>query len=109
VHTRSDLADGGNRWDPALFGGAEFFGRTPVMAGLLRMYGGGGLFFGGRPLPTPEGATYGLGGGGHFGLEAFLNPRMSFTFEVGGQAPVHGLSHDAGAHVLGGVHFYFGR
>ena len=66
-------------------------------------------FVGGRPFPTAEGSDYGIAGGGHMGLEVFVTPRMSFSVEVGGQGPVHALDHDAGAHVLGGFAFYFGR
>ena len=109
VHSESTRSDGRERWDPTVFGGAELFGRTPVMGGIVRAYGGGGVFVGGRPLPTNEGATYGIGGGGHMGLEVFLNPRTSFSIEIGGQAPVHGLGHDGGAHAMGGMTFYFGR
>ncbi len=109
VHSRSTLDDGRERYDPSIFGGVELFGRSPVIGGIVRAYGGGGVFAGGRPLPTPDGSNYGIGGGGHMGIEAFLNPSMSFSIEVGGQAPVHALDHDAGAHVMGGMTFYFGR
>ena len=109
VHSSSTLSDGRKRYDPTLFGGAELFGRSPVMGGLVRAYGGGGVFVGGRPFPTAEGSDYGIAGGGHMGLEVFVTPRMSFSVEVGGQGPVHALDHDAGAHVLGGFAFYFGR
>lgn len=104
VHTGA-----GDRYDPVAFGGLEIFGRSPVMGGLVRMYGGGGVFAGGRPLPTGEGRPWGIAGGGHFGIEAFINPRMAFAVEVGGQSPVHALGLDAGASVMGGVNFYFGR
>jgi hypothetical protein len=101
-------AEVADRYDPVVFGGVELFGRTPVMAGLLRMYGGGGVFLGGRPLPG-EGSRYGVGGGGHLGIEAFINPRMAFAIQVGGQAPVHALGVDAGANVMGHINVYFGR
>ena len=109
VHASSELADGGERWDATAFGGLELFGRSPVMGGIVRIYGGGGIFVGGRPYPTSEGARYGIAGGGHMGIEAFASPLMSFMIEVGGQGPTHGLSHDAGASVVGGMAFYFGR
>lgn len=109
VHVRSELADGGERWDATAFGGLELFGRSPVMGGIVRIYGGGGIFVGGRPYPTSEGARYGIAGGGHMGIEAFASPLMAFNIEVGGQGPTHGLSHDAGASVMGGMTFYFGR
>lgn len=109
AHSTSELDDGSERWDPVTFGGLELFGRSPVMGGVVRIYGGGGLFVGARPIPTPDGKKFGIGGGGHMGIEAFANDRMSFSVEVGGQSPVHGLSHDAGASVMGGINFYFGR
>jgi hypothetical protein len=98
-----------DRWDPVAFGGLEMFGRSPVMAGIVRVYGGGGVFAGGRPLPTSEGRRWGISGGGHMGIEVFSMPRMSFSVEVGGQGPVHALNLDAGASVMGGVNFYLGR
>jgi len=109
VHTDSPQADGGERWDPVTFGGVELFGRSPVMGGIVRMYGGGGVYIGGRPVPTSEGKQWGLGGGGHLGIEAFINPMMSFSIEIGGQGPVHALGHDGGASAMGGINFYFGR
>ena len=99
----------GDRYDPVAFGGVELFGRSPVMAGIVRLYGGGGVFAGGRPLPSDEGRPWGIGGGGHFGIEAFLDPRMAFAVEVGGQSHVHALGLDSGASVMGMVNFYFGR
>lgn len=96
-------------FDPVAFGGVELFGRSPVMGGLVRIYGGGGVFVGGRFAPRVEGARLGVAGGGHMGIEAFATPRMSFSVEVGGQAPVHALGLDAGASVMGGINLYFGR
>lgn len=98
-----------NRYDPVINVGAELFGRSPVWWGVLRVYGGGGVWAGIRPNPTAVGAQVGLGGGGHFGLEAFATPFMAFTFEVGGQAPGHSRGVDAGGSVMGGLMFYFGR
>ena len=109
VHLESPLPGGGNRWDPSVFGGVELYGRSPVWGGILRVYGGGGVYFGGRPNPTPQGARYAVGGGGHMGIEAFAAPRVAFSIEVGGQSPIHGLYRDGGASVMGGVNFYFGR
>ncbi len=109
AHSVSETTDGGERWDPVTFGGLELFGRSPVMGGIVRIYGGGGLFVGGRPVPTSEGKQFGIGGGGHMGIEAFASERMSFSVEVGGQSPIHALGHDAGASVMGGIQFYFGR
>lgn len=96
-------------FDPVALGGLELFGRSPVMGGLVRVYGGGGVFVGGRFTPRIEGRRFGIAGGGHMGIEAFAMPRMSFSVEVGGQAPVHALGLDAGASVMGGINFYFGR
>jgi hypothetical protein len=96
-------------WDPTVFGGLELFGRSPVMGGVVRIYGGGGVFAGGRPLPTDRGRHWGVAGGGHMGIEAFAQPFMSFSVEIGGQGPVHALGYDAGASVMGGINFYFGR
>lgn len=109
VHLESPLADGGQRWDPSLFGGIQLFGRSPVMGGIVRIYGGGGVSIGGRPLPTAQGARFAVGGGGHMGIEAFANPRMSLSVEIGGHSPMHGLERDGGATVMGGANFYFGR
>ena len=109
VHLESPRAGGGSRWDPSVFGGVELFGRSPVWGGILRVYGGGGVYVGGRPNPTPEGARYAVGGGGHMGIEAFAAPRVGFSIEVGGQSPIHGLLRDGGASVMGGVNLYFGR
>jgi len=96
-------------FDPVAMGGLELFGRSPVMGGIVRVYGGGGVFVGGRFAPGVEGRRFGIAGGGHMGIEAFAMPRMSFSVEIGGQAPVHALGLDAGASVLGGINFYFGR
>lgn len=97
-----------NHYDPVINLGGELFGRTPVWWGILRAYGGGGLWAGLRPNPT-EGGELGLGGGGHFGLEIFAAPFMSFTFEIGGQAPGHSRGVDGGGSAMGGLMFYFGR
>ncbi|MCY1059062.1 hypothetical protein [Nannocystis sp. SCPEA4] len=96
-------------WDPSVFGGIEFFGRSPVFGGIARIYGGGGVFFGGRPNPTGEGARYGVAGGGHLGIEVFAAPWMSFSVEIGGQGPVHALGLDGGPSVMGGINFWLGR
>jgi hypothetical protein len=106
VHYDDPVRD---RYDPVLNVGGELFGRSPVWAGVLRVYGGGGLWAGIRPNPSSEGSQVALGGGGHFGLEAFAAPFMSFTFEVGGQAPGHSLGIDSGGSAMGGLMFYFGR
>lgn len=96
-------------FDPVALGGLELFGRSPVMGGIVRIYGGGGVFVGGRFAPLVEGSRFGIAGGGHMGIEAFGTSRMSFSVEIGGQGPVHAQGLDAGASVLGGINFYFGR
>ncbi len=89
--------------------GLEFFGRGPVWLGLFRVYGGGGAWVGIRPNPNDMGKVYQFSGGGHIGAEFLVAPRMSFTFELGGQGPGHGLrSDDAGASVMGGFMIYLG-
>lgn len=102
-------ARGDAAYDPVVFGGLELFGRSPVMGGVVRIYGGGGVFVGGRPNPTDRGRRWGINGGGHMGIEAFAAPSMSFSVEIGGQGNVHALGLDAGPSVMGGVNFYFGR
>jgi hypothetical protein len=99
----------GSRYDPVAFGGVELFGRSPVMGGIVRLYGGGGVFVGGRPMPGVEGRRWGVAGGGHLGIEAFINPRMSFAVQIGGQSPVHAHGIDGGPNVMGHINVYFGR
>jgi hypothetical protein len=96
-------------FDPLLFATVEVFGRSPVLMGVVRLYGGGGVFFGGRPAPQNPGDAFGVTGGGHLGFEFFLTRKMSFTLELGGQGPMHVENYDAGLSVLGGVVFYFVR
>ncbi|MCA9714450.1 MAG: hypothetical protein H6713_14355 [Myxococcales bacterium] len=96
-------------FDPLLFASVELFGRSPVLMGVARLYGGGGVFFGGRPSPQSPGDAFGVTGGGHMGFEFFLNRKFSFTLELGGQGPMHVRSYDAGVSVVGGVVFYFVR
>lgn len=109
VHGKSPRVDGTDRWDGVVLGGLELFGRSAVMGGVVRAYGGGGVYAGGRPQPTATGAQFGLTGGGHMGVEVFVTPRNAFSIEVGAQGPVHALGLDAGARVVGGWSIYFGR
>jgi len=97
--------------DSLFGGGIELFGRSPVYLGLLRVYGGGGVWAGGRPFKPASDATrgWGVGGGGHFGIEFVLAPRMGMTFEVGGRSSIHALGLDAGATATAGVVFYLGN
>ena len=101
----------GQTSDGAYGGGIELFGRTPVFLGLLRVYGGGGVWAGGRPF-RPNGDTtrvWAVGGGGHFGVEFVLTPRMTITFEVGGQSGIHARRIDAGPSVMAGFMMWFGN
>ncbi|MEJ7734185.1 MAG: hypothetical protein WKG00_33945 [Polyangiaceae bacterium] len=95
-------------FDPAVFGGVEVFGRGPVMFGLARLYGGGGVHIGGRPNPADDGDSFGVSGGGHMGIEVFMSPSYSYSVEIGGQGGVHALQYDAGASVMGGMTWYLG-
>jgi hypothetical protein len=95
--------------DPVFNSGLELFGRSPVLLGLLRVYGGGGAWVGARLRPSDVGRTWRVGGGGHFGVEFAISSRASLQFELGGQAPGHALGYDAGASVMGGVMVYTGR
>ena len=95
-------------FDPAVFGGVEIFGRGPVILGLARLYGGGGVHIGGRPNPADDGDGFGVSGGGHMGIELFMSPNLSYSVEVGGQGGVHALHYDSGASVMGGMTFYIG-
>lgn len=95
-------------YDPVINTGLEAFGRGPVIYGVVRAYGGGGAWIGIRPVPTSDGGTWAITGGGHFGFEVFYTPRSSFTFEVGGQGSGHHLDMDAGASVLAGIVLYLG-
>jgi hypothetical protein len=96
-----------SRFDPTVFGDLELFGRGPVLLGLARVYGGGGLFVGAAPLALPRtDRNVRVSGGGHMGIEVFASPYNSFYVEVGGQAPLHPTRYDAGASVMGGMTFY---
>jgi hypothetical protein len=101
--------DANDIFDPVFNPGLELFGRTPVMLGVLRVYGGGGAWAGIRLEPTEDGERYGIGGGGHVGAEFMVAPRAAIQFEVGGQAPAHALGYDGGASVMAGIMVYTGR
>ena len=94
-------------FSPIGMGGVELFGRTPVILGVLRLYGGGGLYYG--EALAREDASAGLIGGGHYGMEFAAAPRLAFTLEVGGQGPLHPEEVDAGASVMAGTTVYLGR
>jgi len=83
-------------------GGAEFFGRGPVLYGVIRAYGGGGLVV----FPNAD-AQLEVGGRGHFGFEVLVSPRTTFMFEIGGQGG--GTDRVSGGSAMGGVTVYLGR
>jgi len=91
--------------DVLLRPGLELFGRGPVMLGILRVYGGGGVHAG--SLVTADG-EWRFSGGGHYGMEALLSDRMSMSFEVGGQGPTVESAVDAGTSVMAGLTYYLG-
>jgi hypothetical protein len=96
-------------WEPLYVAGAELFGRGPVWCGIVRASGGGGAYYGSTRWVGDYPADYtGLAVGGHFGVEAILWPRGSFTFEVGGQTGPDGASRGSGASVMGGIMVYLG-
>lgn len=95
--------------DPLLFGAGELFGRSPVIMGLARFYGGGGAHLGGSVVTTHGGKKLGVSGGGFFGLELFAAPTTSFNVEIGGQYGLHPSRYDAGLQVTGGMAFHFWR
>jgi hypothetical protein len=101
VMTHPNAAEEG----PIGMAGLELFGRGPVMAGLVRVYGGGGAWYGGTLGSSEE---LGLAFGGHYGLETLLTPRTTFAIEIGGQSPVDGALRSAGASIMGGATFYLG-
>jgi hypothetical protein len=69
-----------------LGGRAELIGHTPVFLNLVRLYGGGGPEVLTRVHGTGGGDQTLIGGGGQFGFEFFLHPKMSFFVEIGGRA-----------------------
>ena len=116
--------DAGNKiagYDPVIIPTLEFFYRSPVLLGLIRVVGGGGFWFGIRPFPMDiddpetearEDAVFSrlpVVGGGHVGFEIFHKPSHSFFLEVGGQGPAHALWSDGGASILAGSVWYLGR
>lgn len=108
MRLRYTMAQGAatNDFDSVMFGGLELFGRSPVMLGLIRVYGGGGVYAGARPSVSDGTRRAGVSGGGHMGIEVMSSHWMSFTLEVGGQGPVHVHRIDAGPSIMGGMMFY---
>ncbi len=103
VHVRGDKG-----YDPVGFGHIDLFGRSPVMAGLVRAYGGGGIRLGGHVTPANRAESFAFTGGGYFGLELFAAPRVSFNVEVGVQGPIHVAALDAGGSATAGVKIWLG-
>ncbi len=83
-------------------GGVELFGRGPVLLGILRVYGGGGVW----THATLDG-DLAWSGGGHYGLEARLSERSTFRFEIGGQGGSDPTA--SGASAVAGMCVWLGR
>ena len=108
-------------YDPVVMPSIEFFYRTPVLGGIVRLYGGGGFWVGFRPfaMDVDDPATdldetavmnsIPFVGGGHYGMEIFAKPNKAFFIEIGGQGPAHALWVDAGASILAGSVWYLGK
>lgn len=94
---------------PVVAGGAELFGRGPVMFGAFRVYGGGGFYYGGTLGRAAHVYAPAVVGAGHFGVELAASPRQSFTIEIGGQGPMSPEGTDEGASVMAGTTIYLGR
>lgn len=96
-------------YDPALIGRIDLYGSTPVLGGIVRVYGGGGPQIGYRPGygPSSAGEELNVGGGGFFGFEFFLSRRTTFHLEVGGQSAAHGRGLGDGHSTMAGVNWYF--
>ncbi len=91
-----------DRWD--LGGRLDLSGGSPVFLNFVRIYGGGGVqVF--RPVAGVDQRKVSVGGGGHFGMELFLTPFMSWIFEVGGSSGSQD-GFGAGATIMAGVQFY---
>lgn len=93
----------------AHYGGGrlELFGVSNPIGGFARVYGGGGLVVTTKVLGTGGTTDVHYGLGGYFGFEAFMTRHTSFILEVGGSTNSDGTV--AGATVLAGLQWYFGR
>jgi hypothetical protein len=98
----------GQAYDPVVTSGIDFFGRGPLMHGIVRVYGGGGPRVGLRPDPRDGGRSWHVGGGGQLGVEFLLGRRVTAQFEVGGQSGGHARGLDSGATVQAGCMVYLG-
>ncbi len=109
IRVRGMMVNSGNELlqeQPLYLGGGELFGRGPVWAGILRVYGGGGIWYGSTVIAGEQ--DDGIAAGGHYGVEAILFERGSFTFEIGGQSGIDGNGPGLGASVMAGIMFYLG-
>lgn len=93
-------------YEPMYLWGGELFGRGPVWGGVVRVYGGGGVWYGTIDYGIAEDS--GVAWGGHYGIEAILFDRGSFQFEIGGQSGIDGDGPGGGVSIMGGIMFYFG-
>lgn len=82
-------------------GRVDFFGRSPALFNVVRLYGGGGVQVL-APATNTNGRQAKVGVGGHFGFEFFHNPYFSYFLEVGGQ----GGEPYPGATVVAGMMIY---
>lgn len=82
-------------------GRLDIVGHSPTYLNLVRLYGGGGpeVF----AKANGVGDKLLVGGGGHFGFEFFLNPKMSFYAEIGGHG---GNELTAGGTAIAGMMLY---
>ncbi|MBX3186681.1 MAG: hypothetical protein KF819_06685 [Labilithrix sp.] len=87
-------------------GRLDLFGGSPIIAGFARMYGGGGIHVATKVLGHGGDTDVHTGGGGYFGFEFFMMPKLSWIAEIGGGSGVDGSA--AGATVVGGMNWYPG-
>jgi hypothetical protein len=94
------IADDPARWSAG--GRLELYGQSPVLLNLVRIYGGGGPQIFHQVKGDHQGETR-FGGGGQFGFEFFMSPRVGFFLEVGGNGNGHLVG---GATVMTGITIY---
>ncbi len=95
-------------YDPVAFGTVGLFARSPVIAGVVRGYLGGGVSYGARVRSEFQERRHSFAVGGYLGLEAFVAPRVSISVEFGGQGQVGNNGLDGGRSVMGGVNIWLG-
>jgi hypothetical protein len=81
----SAFGDAGGDTAYYLGGRIDLVGQTPVYLNLVRLYGGGGPEVLTR-VAGPGGDKTLIGGGGQFGFEFFVSPKMAFYVEIGGHS-----------------------